>query len=847
MGTHNFRTFFASAAVTAMVLSVPVSAKAKKGSITKVAVTNLPSTTFTLKKGKKKTLKFKVTKKGKISKALAYKTSNKKIVTVSKKGVVTAKKKGKATVTAYAKANKKKKVAIKVIVGTPVSKIKLNKTKATLTVKKTVQLKATVSPKGASYKKVLWKTSNKKIATVSSTGKVKAVKKGSATITATAADGSGKKATAKITVKAAAKKKTTTKKPAQTTKKAEEPAKPAQPTQPAQPATPAVVPTTVASLQVKDPRTVTFTLTKAQALTQDNIKLEAKTTEQANYRDTLKIKSMTTTDNVNYTVTLKKASAVGNDAEDHNVRLTVTGLADTTAPVSVETMFRKGKIDRTITNTEFVERGSRLSFQASYTSDPADTYSVVNLPGGLKQDPNADGVTVFGYVSNQTDQDVIVKETDVYGNTYTNVTHLKFYDDDHINGYVSYGNTNDEGYFVPSVNDNGTYDNLDDDSLETDVYAHIYVDGGQTYEKGHYEKTGNKVTDYDNILGYKEDVIVSKKKETPKDTTTGQTNTTDQTNTSDQTSTQEDVYEKVYGDDAAKAYKLNEGKKIEKRDGDNVIYATDDSGANVYDDNGNQLPKYELNEGYKVEYSNSHYDPVYGQKDEEKWVETEDTHYEFVSGDTTGLTVDSDGHVSGKISGSRTVVVRASRKDKAGNVTSVDIPLTFNVADAKLVKGTVTDSNGKGVQGAIINAINNDYNTKFGTYGSAHTNTNGQYDFALINGANYDVTVYTNASDNFYASQTTADTMNYKLDGVQYNVTVDDQSGLNSSVSGNYFDNDSNEEYYLNDNYDYTTNTHNATIFSDKPLLTLYEDDSTTTNGTLTIANGSANVTITKK
>ena len=819
MGTHNFKTFFASAAVTAMVLSVPVSAKAKKGSITKVAVTNLPSSTLTLKKGKKKTLKFKVTKKGTISKALAYKTSNKKVVTVSKKGVVKAKKKGKATVTAYAKANKKKKVLIKVIVGTPVSKIKLNKTKATLKVGKTVSLKATVSPKGASYKKVLWKTSNKKIATVSSNGKVTAKKKGSATITATAADGSGKKATAKITVKAAAKKTVT----------------------PQKPTTPAVVPTTVASLQVKDPRTVVFTLTKAQALTQDNIKLEAKTTEQANYRDTLKIKSMTTTDNVNYTVTLKKASAVGNDAVDHNVRLTVTGLADTTAPVSVETMFRKGKIDRTDTNTMFVKRGTRLDFQASLSTDPADTYSVVNLPGGLKQDPNADGVSVFGYVSNQTDQDVIVKETDVYGNTYTNVTHLKFYDDDHINGYASYGNSDDAGYFVPSVNDNGTYDNLADDSLETDVYAYIHVDGGQTYEKGHYEKTGNKVTDYDNILGYKEDVTVYKKKEAPKDTTT------DQSNTSDQTNTQENVYEEVYGDDAAKAYKLDDqGKKKEKKDGDNVIYAKDDSGANVYDDNGNQLPEYELNEGYKVEYSNHHYDPVYGQKDEEKWVEPEETHYEFVSGDTTGLTVDSDGDVSGKISGSRTVVVRASRKDKAGNVTSVDIPVTFNVADAKLVKGTVTDSNGKGVQGAIINAINNDYNTKFGTIGSAHTNTNGQYDFALINGANYDVTVFTNASDNFYASQTTADTMNYKLDGVQYNVTVDDQSGLNSSVSGNYFDSDSNEEYYLYDNYNYTTNTHNATIFADKPTLTLASDDDDV-NGTLTIANGAANVTITKK
>ncbi|WP_162300206.1 Ig-like domain-containing protein [Intestinibaculum porci] len=847
METHNFKTFFASAAVTAMVLSVPVSAKAKKGSITKVAVTNLPSSTLTLKKGKKKTLKFKVTKKGKISKALAYKSSNKKIVTVSKKGVVKAKKKGKATVTAYAKANKKKKVAIQVIVGTPVTKIKLNKTKATLTVKKTLKLKATVTPKKASYKKVLWKTSNKKIATVSSAGKVTAKKKGTAKITATAADGSGKKATAKITVKAAAKKKTVTPTPTPT------------------PA-PAVVPTTVASLQVKDPRTVTFTLTKAQALTTDNVKLEAKTTEAANYRKTLKIKSMTTTDNVNYSVTLKKESAVGNDAADHNVRLTVTGLENNSAPVTIETLFRKGKITRTDTNTMFVKRGTRLDFQASLSTDPADTYSIVGLPAGLKQDPNKDGVYVYGVPTTQSDQEVTVRETDVYGNTFTKVTYLKYYDEDHVNAYATFNYSSDSGYFVPTVDTNGTYDNLADDSLVTYVNAKINVAGGQTYEEGHYEKTGNKVTDYGNILGYKEDVIVSKKKEAPKDTTedqkdtSDQTTTTDQKDTSDQTTTtdqkdtsdqtQEDAYDVVYGDEADKAYKLDDqGNKIVKKDeSGNIIYAKDAFGEYIYDEDGKQLPEYELNDGYKVEYSNLEYsyNRVYGEKDEEKWVSYEETHYEFVNSNTEGLTLSDDGYISGKLSGSRTVTVRVSKKDKAGNVISVDVPVSFNVADAKLVKGTVTDSNGKGVQGAIVSAIDNDYNTKFDSSISAYANTNGQYDYALINGDNYDVTVSRNASDNFYASQTTADTMNYKLDGVQYNVAVNDQSGLNTAASGNYYDNDTNDRYFLYDNYNYTTNTHNATIFADKPTLTLVSDDDNV-SGTLTIANGAASVTITKK
>ena len=706
MGTHNFRTFFASAAVTAMVLSVPVSAKAKKGSITKVAVTNLPAKTLTLKKGKKKTLKFKVTKKGKISKALAYKSSNKKVVTVSKKGVVKAKKKGKATVTAYAKANKKKKVAIKIIVGTPVTKIKLNKTKATLKVKKTLKLKATVTPKKASNKKVIWKTSNKKIATVSSAGKVTAKKKGTAKITATAADGSGKKATAKITVKAAAKKKTP------------------------------VTPTTVAALQVTNPRTVTFALSKAQALDASALKLEAKTTEQANYRHTLKIKSVATTDNVNYTVTLKNGYAVANDEKDHNVRLTVTGLANNTAPVTVETLFRKGKINKTYTTTKMVERGSRIQFQASKFQEEADTYETSALPAGLKQDPNEDGVFVYGTPTNTNDQDITVKETDVYGNTYTQVTHLKFYDDDNLNGYVTYDDddyytsSTDAGYYVPSINDNGTYDNLADDSLNpVSVSAYVHTDGGQAYqyESSHYD-SGDEFTDPHEVI--------------------------------------------------------------------DASYIS--------------------------------------------------AKYAFVGGDTTGLTLSDSGKVSGTISSSRTVTVRVTRRNRARQEISVDVPVTFNVANAKLVKGTVTDNNGAGVRGASVSAVNNDLSTDYSTYSSDTANDNGQYEYVMVNGGNYDVTVSRDQSDNFYASQTTADTMNYKLDGVQYNVTVNAPADYYGSVSHDYYDESNNEGYYLYDNYNYDTKAHNATIFTDKPSLTLYANGYSY-NGTLTVANGAANVTITKK
>ncbi|MEY8234820.1 Ig-like domain-containing protein [Lachnospiraceae bacterium 66-29] len=76
--------------------------------------------------------------------------------------------------------------------------MKLNRKSVILKVKKTLNLKATMSPKN-STDMLTWKTSNKKIAKVDQFGKVTAVKKGRAVITVRTS--SGKKATCKVTVK----------------------------------------------------------------------------------------------------------------------------------------------------------------------------------------------------------------------------------------------------------------------------------------------------------------------------------------------------------------------------------------------------------------------------------------------------------------------------------------------------------------------------------------------------------------------------------------------------------------------------------------------------------------------
>lgn len=96
-------------------------------------------------------------------------------------------------ITLYAKWQENTEESVKV------TKITLNKKTAGLVKGKTVTLKATVTPDNASNKAVTWKSSNTKVATVDSNGKVKALKLGKATITATAADGSGVSASCQVT------------------------------------------------------------------------------------------------------------------------------------------------------------------------------------------------------------------------------------------------------------------------------------------------------------------------------------------------------------------------------------------------------------------------------------------------------------------------------------------------------------------------------------------------------------------------------------------------------------------------------------------------------------------------
>lgn len=141
----------------------------------------------TLYKGQKKTQTAIVT--GKVQ-APVYTSSNRKIATVDKKtGKVTAKAAGKVTITAKSGSLK---ATYTVTVKNPT--LKLTKTSATVKVGKTTKITAKATPSG----KITYKSSNKKIATVSSNGTVKGIKKGTAKITVTC---NGVSKTFKVTVK----------------------------------------------------------------------------------------------------------------------------------------------------------------------------------------------------------------------------------------------------------------------------------------------------------------------------------------------------------------------------------------------------------------------------------------------------------------------------------------------------------------------------------------------------------------------------------------------------------------------------------------------------------------------
>lgn len=149
----------------------------------------LSPTTTTIIKGKTQQLTATVAPATASDKSLTWTSSNTSVATVNSSGLVTGVGTGSATITATTTSGAHK-ATCDITVRVPVSGISVSPTTTSLIKGRTQQLAATVSPADATNKNYTWSSTNTAVASVSATGLVTAVGGGSATISATTADGS---------------------------------------------------------------------------------------------------------------------------------------------------------------------------------------------------------------------------------------------------------------------------------------------------------------------------------------------------------------------------------------------------------------------------------------------------------------------------------------------------------------------------------------------------------------------------------------------------------------------------------------------------------------------------------
>ena len=126
-------------------------------------------------------------------------SSDESIVRISSNNLV-PKGVGECVVTVASKQNPEVNVTYRTLVVQPVTRVQLSADAKYTHVGKTMKLTPIFTPDNASIQGVTWTSSNKQVATVDENGVVTGVKKGSATITAKAVDGSGRNANITVNV-----------------------------------------------------------------------------------------------------------------------------------------------------------------------------------------------------------------------------------------------------------------------------------------------------------------------------------------------------------------------------------------------------------------------------------------------------------------------------------------------------------------------------------------------------------------------------------------------------------------------------------------------------------------------
>lgn len=265
-----------SAVAEAKVKVKKVTVKSNYGKMVHVAVGKKVKLTPTVKVSPNKAANKKVT----------YKSSNKKIATVTAGGYVKGKKTGSCKITVTSKKNKKKKATIKVKVVKKVTSVSLSKSSLTIPAGNSEKLKKTVLPATGSFQSVKWTTSNKKVATVSSAGVVKAVAAGTATIKAASVEGSAKSASCKVKVLSAD----------------------------------AI---SISEVSVLSEDTVRVTLDRAKTLNASQIAIQGKRYSYGSYNTKYTIRKIRNYDNKTYDITLNSNFSI---VKDSYVKVTISSL-----------------------------------------------------------------------------------------------------------------------------------------------------------------------------------------------------------------------------------------------------------------------------------------------------------------------------------------------------------------------------------------------------------------------------------------------------------------------------------------------------------------------------------------
>lgn len=149
--------------------------------------------------GQKFTLSASITPSTASNLAVTWKSSNDTIATISTSGEIVAKTGGVVVITSTTMDGGFTATCV-ITIKESVTTVTLDNDVLNLGVSKTFKLTATVSTDTATNQKVIWTTSDDKIAIVNQNGKVTGIRVGFATITATAADGSDVDATCEVRV-----------------------------------------------------------------------------------------------------------------------------------------------------------------------------------------------------------------------------------------------------------------------------------------------------------------------------------------------------------------------------------------------------------------------------------------------------------------------------------------------------------------------------------------------------------------------------------------------------------------------------------------------------------------------